>query len=75
MRDALRKARYNKQITLKEIADKLSKIMIPLWLQSDIMRMVNHRKYDRITDPIEQAMEKAVCFHILNEIMNEPVNN
>lgn len=71
MRDELLKARSEKRINLKEITDKLSKLEIPKWLQSEILQMSNHRKYDRITCPVEQAMESAVAFHILKEIMND----
>lgn len=74
MRDELLKARSLKKITLKEITDKLSKLEIPKWLQSEILQMSNHRKYDRITCPIEQAMEAAVNYHIVNELMNEDVS-
>ena len=70
MRNELQKARGEKKITLKEITDKLSKMELPKWLQSEILQMVDYRKYDRTTCPVEQAMEKAVCFHVLNEIMN-----
>ena len=74
MRDELKKARFEKKITLKEITDKLSKMELPKWLQSQILQMSNHRKYDRITCPIEQAMEAAVNYHIVNELMNEDVS-
>jgi hypothetical protein len=75
MRDELKKARFEKKITLKEITDKLSKMELPKWLQSQILQMSNHRKYDRITCPIEQAMEAAVNYHIVNELMNEGVSD
>lgn len=71
MRDELIKARYAKQITLNEITDKLIKIDLPLWLQGDIIAMVNHNKYKRITCAVELAMEAAVSVHILNEIMSD----
>lgn len=66
MRDELMQARTNKLITCKEITDRMCKQDIPLWLQSQIIQMVNHRKYERITCPVEQAMEAAVCYHIVN---------
>jgi len=71
MRDTLKKARFEKKITPKEIKNKLSKMELPKWLQGQILQMVNHRQYERITCPIEIAMESAVFYHILNEIMNE----
>lgn len=74
MRDELKKARFEKKITLKEITDKLSKMELPKWLQSQILQMSNHRKYDRITCPIEQAMEAAVNYHIVKELINEDVS-
>lgn len=74
MRDKLKKVRFEKKITLKEITNKLSNMELPKWLQSQILQMSNHRKYDRITCPIEQAMEAAVSYHILNELINEDVS-
>jgi hypothetical protein len=71
MRDELKKARYEKKITLKEITDKLSKMELPTWLQGQILQMTNHRKHERITCPVEQAMEAAVSSHILNELIAE----
>ncbi len=71
IRDSLMKARAKKEITLKEITNSLSKISIPDWLQSQILQMSNYRKWDRITCPVEQAMEAAVHFHLLNNIMSE----
>jgi hypothetical protein len=68
MRDELKKAWYERKITLADITTKLSKIDLPTWLQSEILHMVNHLKYDRCTCPVEQAMESAVHHHILNEI-------
>lgn len=71
LRNKLKQARFEKKITCKEITDKLSKMKLPKWLQSQILQMTNHRKYDRITCPIEQAMEAAVCYHIVCELINE----
>lgn len=71
MRDELKKARFEKGVKLKDITDKLSKTEIPKWLQSQILQMANHNKYKRITCPIEQAMVAAVCYHILNEIIQK----
>lgn len=71
MRDRLIIARREKKITLAKITDKLSKIELPKWLQSQILQMVEYRKYDRITCPIEQAMEAAVHYHILNDIIDK----
>jgi len=71
MRDKLIEARRKNKITLKEITNKLCKIEMPMWLQSEILQMTNYKKYERITCPIEQAMEAAVNYHILNEIMRE----
>lgn len=71
MRDELKKAREEEKITLKEITDRLSKMELPKWLQGQIMQMTNYRKSDRITCPVELAMEAAVSYHILNELMEE----
>lgn len=70
MRDELLKARRDKKITLDQITKRLSKMEIPLWLQSQILQMRKYREYDRITCPVELAMEAAVNLHILNEIMD-----
>lgn len=74
MRDELKKARFENKITLKEITDRLSKMELPKWLQCQILQMSNHRKYDRVTCPIEQAMEAAVNYHIVKELMDEDVS-
>ena len=71
MRDELIKARYANKITLKEITDKLCKTYIPEWLQSDILKMVKHNQYKRITCAVELAMQTAVCVKILDEILKE----
>lgn len=71
MRDELNKARFKKLITPKEITDKLSKIDIPEWLRCQILQMSNHRKYERTTCPIEQAMESAVNYHIVKELLDD----
>jgi hypothetical protein len=70
IRDGLLKAKIENKITCKEITLKLSKLELPKWLQSEILQMVNYKKYDRITCPIEQAMEAAVNIHIIKEIKN-----
>lgn len=69
MRDELSKARYDGKINLQEITDKMSKIEIPKWLQSQILQMVKYRIHDRCTCPIEQAMEAAVHYKIIEELM------
>lgn len=71
MRDALIKARFEKKITLKQITDRLCKQEIPMWLQSQIIQMVKYREYYRITCPVELAMEAAVNYKILQEIIKE----
>lgn len=74
MRDELRSAWLNKKITLTQIKDRLCKLEIPEWLQSQILEMVEYRKYDRITCPIEQAMEAAVCYKIVQKLIKEEKN-
>ena len=69
MRDELVKARKAKKITLQGITDKLCLLDIPNWLQSQILQMVSHRKNERITCPVELAMEKAVSYKILQDIL------
>jgi len=70
MRDALWVATFsNKVITRKEITDRLSKIEIPDWLQADILQMADHRKYERLTCPVEQAMEAAIHYKIVDELV------
>ena len=68
IRDKLIAARHNKEITLKQITDRLSNMEMPMWLQGQIVEMVEYRQYDRITCPVEQAMHDAVCYHIVCEI-------
>ena len=70
MRDELKKLRFEKKITLIEITDKLSKMELPKWLQSQILKMYNYKKYERTTCPIEQSMEAAVNYHIIKELKN-----
>ncbi len=69
MRDRLSKERYAKKITTSQITDRLSKIEIPDWLQAEILQMVNYRKYDRTTCPVEQAMEAAIISKIVEQIL------
>lgn len=71
LRDKLKEAFYQKKITLKEITDKLCKIVLPEWLQAEILQMVSHNQYKRCTCPIEQCMEKAVHYFILKQILDE----
>ncbi len=71
MRDELLKARSQKKITLKEITDRLCKQHIPEWLQGQIIQMTNHNRNKRITCPIEQAMEAAVSYKILLQVIKE----
>lgn len=71
MRDKLKEEWFSKRIKLHEIKDRLCKIEIPKWLQSQIIQMSEHRKYDRVKDSIEEAMFDAVCYHIVKELMSE----
>lgn len=71
MRDELQKARLEKRINLKQITDKLCKLDMPLWLQSEILQMVHYNQYKRYTDPIEQAMEAAVNYKIILQLKNQ----
>jgi hypothetical protein len=68
LRDALLIAKREKRVTCKQITDHLSKRKLPKWLQSQILQMAAHRQYERITCPVEQAMEAAVHVHIIKEI-------
>lgn len=71
MRDELYKAISAKTITKKEITERLYKADIPDWLQAEILQMANYRKYDRITDPVEQAMEAAIHRKIIHQLVNK----
>jgi hypothetical protein len=68
IRDKLIDARHNKEITLKQITDRLCERGMENWLMAQIIEMVEYRQYERITCPIEQAMHDAVCYHIVCEI-------
>ena len=74
MRDELIKARYDKKITLKQITDRLCELDIPDWLQSQILEMTDYRKYERTTCAVEQAMEAAVCYKIVEKLLKEEKN-
>lgn len=71
MRDELSKAYFANKITHKEITDRMIAQKLPKWLQSQILKMCKYRQYDRITNNIEQAMEKAVHYHILDGIIKK----
>jgi len=70
IRDQLRQYRSRKEINLTQITEGLYKVGIPDWLQSQILQMVNFNKYQRITCPIELAMEQAVHRNIIDNITN-----
>jgi len=69
LRDSLKSHWLNGEITLKQIETRLEKKELPMWLQSQIVEMVNFRQYDRETCPVEQAMFGSVCGIIINEII------
>jgi len=71
MRDKLVSCWLNKDIKLSEITDRLTKIEIPDWLESQILQMVHYRQLDRCTCPVEQAMFQAVCNKIVDKLMKE----
>ena len=71
LRDLLMKEWFNKRITPSQIADRLKKIYIPEVLESQILQMVDYRRTERITCPVELAMEKAVHAKILDRIILE----
>jgi hypothetical protein len=71
IRDNLKSLWLNNKIKLHEITNRLCKIELPNWLQSQIIEMCDYRKYERCTCPVEQAMFDAVCYHIVVEITKE----
>lgn len=71
LRDALIDAWFAKKITPSQIADRLRKIEIPEFLEAQILQMTAYRRTERITCPIELAMEKAVHGKILDRIIME----
>ncbi len=75
MRDELKKARYSGKISLKEITNRLIKTEIPDWLQSEIIQMRSFRKYERLTCPVELAMEAAVNYKILKDLLSKSSQN
>lgn len=75
LRDELSKAWFSNQIELSEITNRLGRMVIPEFLKSQIIQMCEYRKYDRITDPIEQAMEKAIHFQIVRDIIKTSLHS
>jgi len=74
MRDKLISAKFKGEITCKEITERLYNIEIPEWLEAQILQMVQYRWTERITCPIELAMEKAVHRKIVDRIIKEERN-
>lgn len=75
MRDELVNSRFSKKITLSEIRERLYKIELPDWLQSQILQMVNYNQTNRITCAVELAMESAVHRKILDKIIYQGNTN
>lgn len=71
IRDRLLEERRNKNINLDQITNRLYNIQPPEWLRHQIMDMVRHNQYKRITCPVELAMEKAVNMMIIDEITKD----
>lgn len=71
MRDQLWKLVWEKKITKPQITDRLAKMELPDWLQSQILQMTKYRQCDRTTDSVEQAMEAAVHRKIIDKILKE----
>lgn len=69
IRDKLIELRCDKKITLDEITERLAKMEITEQLQGEIIQMVEYRKLERTTNPIEQAMFSAICDKIITEIL------
>ena len=74
MRDTLRTKWLNKEITLPQIEDRLSKMDVPEWLNGQILEMVQYRMCDRCTCPVEQAMAGSVYYKIVDKLMKEEKN-
>ena len=75
LRDELKSVKFDKKITLKQIEDRLTKTEIPNWLEGEIIEMVEYRKFDRCTSPVEQAMYQAVCNKIVDNLMKSQKYN
>lgn len=71
LRDLLIKEWFEKKITPSQISERLKKIDLPEILESQILQMVNYRNTERITCPIELAMEKAVHAKFLERIIQQ----
>ena len=70
MRDQLIKAVFAKQITPKQITNRLTKIDLPDFLRGQIIAMCRFNETTRCTCFVEQAMYQAVCNHIVRELMD-----
>jgi hypothetical protein len=70
LRDGLYSALSNRLITWPVLRARLKTLSIPKEYHGDILQMVHYRQYDRITDPIEQLLEKIVIKHIIEELIN-----
>lgn len=68
------KFKVNGTVHLSLIRKAFDRITIPDEYKSDILLMVNFRKYERTTDYIEQLIEGVIIRQIIEKIINEENN-
>jgi hypothetical protein len=68
LRDSIWALIYDKKVTKQQVRERLH---IPKQFHGDVLQMVQHNQYKRITDPVELIMEQNVHVQILEEIIKE----
>jgi hypothetical protein len=68
LRDSIQVLINEKKVTKQQVRERLH---IPKEFHGDVLRMVQHNQYKRITDPVELIMEQNVHIQIIDKLLKD----